>query len=228
MDTTNISPETLLNKQNPESPSLAPNIVETYDENKNLTQKATYVDSILEGEFLVFNPQGTLLRKLFYQQGKLQGEAFIYNDDGFLTQKLIYDQDLLNGILQIFNNNIMIAEIPYVKGLREGISRTFSPNGQLQSETTFQADKEEGPRTIYNPESGAIIRKEMLSQGLLDGPSLTFYPHGTIMMQQTFKKDLLEGISSQFNEKGDIQNTSFYQKGILANFPATLESGKGN
>ncbi len=194
-------------------------IVESYDEDRVLTQKATYVDGVLEGEFLAYNPQGTVMKKFFYRQGKLQGEALIYNDDGKLIQRLTYEDDVLVGPLQIFSNEVMVAEIPYVKGVREGIMRTFAPNGRVQSETTLQADKENGARTIYNPELGVIVRAETLVGGVVDGQSLTFYPGGAVMMQQTFAKGLPDGRSVSFYKSGAIQQIAVYQKGVLANPP---------
>lgn len=202
------------------SDDSSPNtMVESYDENGGLTQKATYVDGVLDGEFLAYNPQGTVIKRFFYRQGKLQGEALIYNDDGKLTQRLTYEDDVLDGALQIFSNEVMVAEIPYVKGVRTGIMRTFAPNGRVQSETTLQADKENGVRTIYNPELGVIVRAETLVDGVVHGQSLTFYPGGAVMMQQTFVKGLPEGRSVSFYKSGAIQQIAIYEKGVLANPP---------
>lgn len=112
-----------------------------------------------------------------------------------------------------------MAEIPYVKGVREGIMRTFAPNGRVQSETTLQADKENGVRTIYNPELGVIVRTETLVDGVVEGQSLTFYPGGAIMMQQTFVKGLPEGRSVSFYQSGTIQQIAIYEKGVLTSPP---------
>lgn len=196
-----------------------PTVIESHDENGVLTQKATYVDGVLEGEFLAYNPQGTVVKRFFYHQGNLQGKALVYNDDGKLMQQLTYEDGVLNGPLQIYANEILMVEIPYVKGVREGIMRTFAPNGRVQSETTFQADKENGARTIYNPELGIIIRAETLVDGVVEGQSLTFYPGGAVMMQQTFVKGLLEGRSVSFYKSGTIQQMAIYEKGALASPP---------
>jgi uncharacterized protein len=198
---------------------LPPTVVESHDEDGVLTQKATYVDGVLDGEFLVFNPQGTVIKKFLYRQGKLQGEALIYNDDGKLMQRLTYEDGVLEGPLQIYGNDVMVAEIPYAKGVREGVMRTFAPNGRVQSQTTLQADKENGARTIYNPELGVIVRTETLVDGVVEGQSLTFYPGGAVMMQQTFVKGLLDGRSVSFYQSGTIQQMAIYEKGALVNPP---------
>lgn len=214
----NILPPDLGTDPESAEQSLA-NVVESHDENGVLTQKATYVDGVLEGEFLAYNPQGTVIKKFFYCKGKLQGEALVYNDDGKLIQRLTYEEGVLNGPLQIFSNEVMTAEIPYVKGVKNGIMRTFAPNGRVQSETTLQADKENGVRTIYNPELGIIVRTEMLVDGVVDGQSLTFYPGGTVMMQQTLVKGLPEGHCVSFYKSGVIQQVAIYEKGALSNPP---------
>lgn len=212
-------PATLLGSNFKPEEQLPGNVVESYDENGTIIQKATYVDDVLEGEFLAYNPQGIVIKKFFYRQGKLQGEALIYNDDGKLAQRLTYEDGVLEGPLQIFSNEVMMVEIPYVKGVREGIMRTFASNGRVQSETTLQADKENGIRTIYNPESGAIVRTETLVDGVVEGQSLTFYPSGAVMMQQTFIKGLPEGRSVGFYQNGAIQQIAVYEKGVLIRPP---------
>ncbi len=225
MDTSGTSPEILnilpleLGSESgaelkPDDP-LPNTVVESYDEDGVLIQKATYVDGVLEGEFLAYNSQGTVMKRFFYRQGNLQGEALIYNDDGKMAQRLTYEDGVLDGPLQIFSNDVMMAEIPYVKGIREGVMRTFAPNGRIQSETTLQADKENGARTIYNPELGDIVRAETLVDGVVDGQSLTFYPGGAVMMQQTFVKGLPEGRSVSFYQSGTIQQVAVYEKGVL-------------
>jgi antitoxin component YwqK of YwqJK toxin-antitoxin module len=212
-------PAALLGSDLKPEEQLPSNIVESHNENGVLTQKATYIDGVLEGEFLAYNPQGTVIKKFFYRQGKLQGEALIYNDEGKLAQRLTYEDGVLEGPLQIFSNEVMVVEIPYVKGAREGIMRTFAPNGCVQSQTTLQADKENGARTVYNPESGVIIRTETLVDGVVDGQSLTFYPGGAVMMQQTFVKGLPEGRSVSFYQSGAIQQIAIYEKGALVSPP---------
>ncbi len=212
-------PADLLESDSKPEEQSPPTVVENHDDNGVLTQKATYVDGVLEGEFLAYNPQGTVIKRFFYHQGKLQGEALIYNDDGKLTQRLTYEDGVLDGPMQIFSSDVMVAEIPYVKGVREGIMRTFAPNGRVQSETTLQADKENGTRTIYNPELGIIVRTETLVDGVVEGQSLTFYPGGAVMMQQTFVKGLPEGRSVSLYQSGAIQQIAIYEKGALAGPP---------
>ena len=118
-------------------------------------------------------------------------------------------------VAPIFAVILTIAEIPYVNGVREGAARFFAPNGRVQAEITFQADKENGLRTIYNPELGVVVRKETLQNGVLEGQSFGFYPSGAIMAQQTFEKGLSEGRSTQFYEDGTVQQITSYEKGVI-------------
>lgn len=204
-------------------PQSPPNVVETYNEEGALTQKSTYVDGVLDGETLVFNPKGTVIRKFFYRQGKLHGEALIYNDDGKLAQRLTYEDGVLDGPFQIYSNDVLMTEIPYSKGVREGLGSTYAPNGRLQSQTTYKGDKENGVRTIYNPELGYVVRTETLVDGIVEGQSLTFYPGGAIMMQTTFVKGLPDGRSVQFYNTGSIQQISIYDKGVLTAPPQQFD-----
>ncbi|MBM3468465.1 MAG: toxin-antitoxin system YwqK family antitoxin [Alphaproteobacteria bacterium] len=217
MDQSGIAPEPLSQTppENDSAPTVPNGIVESHDDKGVLTQRATYSEGVLEGEFLVFNPQGTIIQKFFYHEGKLKGEAFIYNDDGQLGQKLTYDGGVLNGPHQTFANNVLVVELPFVQGLREGVARFFAPNGGLQAEITFKKDKENGLRTIYNPELGVVVRKEILIEGALEGKSQTFYPSGALMIEQLYEKGLLQGRCVQFYEDGTTQQESNYDKGVL-------------
>jgi uncharacterized protein len=204
----------------PQSPS---EVVESYDDNGVLIQKATYVDGVMDGELLAFNSQGTVIKKFFYRQGKLHGEALIYNDDGKLAQRLTYEDGILEGPFQIYTNDVLVVEIPYAKGVREGVGSIFALNGRIQSQSTFQADKENGARTIYNPELGYVVRTETLVDGVIEGQSVTFYPGGAIMMQQNFVKGLPDGRSVQFYNTGTIQQISIYDNGVLTAPPQQFD-----
>lgn len=199
----------------PPEPILPNGTVENRDDQGNLFQKITYNQGVLDGECITFRPDGKVTQKLIYAQGRLQGEALTYDAEGQIAQRLTYDQGLLHGMAQFFDKGILIAEISYQKGLRQGKAHFFAPNGRLQTEMIFEADKENGIRTVYDAASGAVLRTETFAKGLLEGNCISYYPSGAVMIQQSFQKGLLDGHEVYFYEDGTVQQVAHYEKGKL-------------
>jgi antitoxin component YwqK of YwqJK toxin-antitoxin module len=190
-------------------------VVETRNENDRVIQQTTYKNGVLDGQCTIFNEQGKRVQKLFYKNGLLDGETLVFDDDEQLVQQLAYQQGVFNGTNRVFDKGILITQIPYVKGMREGVARFFSLNGQLQTQITFLKDQEDGPCVVYDPTTGATLKTQVYSKGMLTGKSLSYYPDGAVMIQQTFKNGLLEDHEIYFYEDGIIQQITAYEKGIV-------------
>ncbi|WP_047547886.1 toxin-antitoxin system YwqK family antitoxin [Psychroserpens sp. Hel_I_66] len=110
----------------------------TYYHNKNNAIMSTefYNDNgKLEGEKLVFYPDGTTAEQANYKDGKLNGKSIWYSKEGKILKEFMYENDELNGISKYYNVDGNIeAEGTYRKDLKHGYWKYYE-NGKLVKTT---------------------------------------------------------------------------------------------
>lgn len=102
----------------------------------------------LDGQALLFYPDGRVKAESFYSEGKLHGPAFFYGKEGNL-----------------------LAESFFIRGMQEGKSRWYYPSGALYSLQRYRHDLWHGrqeyddengePKTLMYYEFGRLISKEI-------------------------------------------------------------------
>lgn len=80
----------------------------------------------LEGERIVYYPNGQIAEKQFYKAGKLEGLSTWYSQ-----------------------RNIVIKEFTYANGKLHGISKYYTPQGDLMVEGQYKNDKKHGIWKYY-------------------------------------------------------------------------------
>jgi antitoxin component YwqK of YwqJK toxin-antitoxin module len=89
------------------------------------------LDGVLEGEKLVFYPDGTIAEKANYKDGKLNGSSTWYAENGKVLKEFIFENDELNGVCKYYDvSGNLEAEGVYRKDLKHGIW-TYYENGKL-------------------------------------------------------------------------------------------------
>lgn len=106
----------------------------TYYHNKSdaIMSQEYYNDmGMLDGEKLVFYPNGTKAEKSNYTNGKLNGSSIWYAINGKVLKDFTYENDELNGISKYYDADGHIkAEGVYRKGLKHGVWNYYE-NGKL-------------------------------------------------------------------------------------------------
>ncbi|KJD35704.1 inner membrane protein translocase component YidC [Tamlana sedimentorum] len=91
----------------------------------------------LNGERLVYFPNGTIAEKKQYVNGKLQGVASWFTETNVLLKTVNYENDLFNGQAKYYSNSgELISEGYYEKDKKIGIWK-FYENGKLIEEKDF-------------------------------------------------------------------------------------------
>ncbi|WP_323788753.1 toxin-antitoxin system YwqK family antitoxin [Psychroserpens sp.] len=94
---------------------------EFYNENGNL-----------EGEKIVFYPNGTVAEMVNYKDGKLDGTSKWFSEKGILLKDLLYKDDELHGSATYYDaDGIKSAEGEYQKGRKHKVWNYYE-NGQLK------------------------------------------------------------------------------------------------
>ncbi|MFT4611185.1 MAG: antitoxin component YwqK of YwqJK toxin-antitoxin module [Glaciecola sp.] len=105
-----------------------------YYHNKSTSMMSTefYNDNgNLEGEKLVFYPDGTTAEKAYYVDGKLNGSSIWYSEKGKTLKEFMYVNDELHGVSKYYGaDGNLEAEGTYRKDLKHGIWKYYE-NGKL-------------------------------------------------------------------------------------------------
>lgn len=102
-------------------------------------------DGLLEGEKLVFYPNGKIAEKANYVAGKLEGPSIWYAENGKVLKAFQYKDDELNGVSTYYDaDGNITAEGAYRNGLKHGIWNYYE-GGKL-SKTTDHTKRSKNPK----------------------------------------------------------------------------------
>lgn len=94
---------------------------ETYNSNGNL-----------EGEKIIFYPNGQIAEKSNYQEGKLEGDSKWYSEKGILLKEFTYKNNELHGLSKYYDvDGLISAEGQYQNGRKHGVWNYYEA-GQLK------------------------------------------------------------------------------------------------
>ncbi|WP_445736508.1 toxin-antitoxin system YwqK family antitoxin [Mariniflexile sp.] len=90
---------------------------------------------VLNGERLVYYPNGQIAEKQFYKNGKLDGASVVYSD-----------------------KNVVLSDVIYVNGELHGPSKYYTPKGELVAEGSYKNGKKDGVWKYY--ENGKLTEEK--------------------------------------------------------------------
>ncbi|MBS0624658.1 MAG: hypothetical protein JSS32_01240 [Verrucomicrobia bacterium] len=180
----------------------------------------------------------------WFPSGQLKIEANVIGGTADVTlgsqSDWLFDQES-----QVWDENgHLIAIIPYEKGVLQGRTINFYPNGQIQKETPYQQNLIEGEMVDYFP-NGSLREKTSFIKGIKQGLSLGYWSNGQVSWIEDYSDDFLQtgsyfkpdgkemssvenglGFQTFFNEKGSYQQIEIkkgQQEGAVKQF-----TSKGN
>ncbi len=133
---------------------------------------------------------------------------------------------LFEGICYVWDEQGNLqAEIPYVKGVLDGISTYYHPNGKVAKSVPFTNDQIHGTYNAFSPEGNLLMISEY-NRGVLEGPSLLYRTDGQISAEEMFCEGLLmEGryYDAQKNISSEIKDGSGYRTVFQEEYVAELQ-----
>ena len=125
--------------------------------------------------------------------------------------KSIKKEPILDGSKKIFSDSgVLISEIIYKNGKKNGLCKYYFPNGQLESEGIFEKDLKWGVWKEYNS-NGVLITEVNYSNDLKDGLYKN-YCMGFLELEGQFKEDKQVGIWKTY-ENGVLKKQNLYEDG---------------
>lgn len=165
---------------------------------------SVYKDSIKDGEYKKFFPDGKLMESCTYKMDSLDGERKIYTKDGKVE------------ILENYNN-----------GKLEGKYNVFYPNGKIKLEQTFKNGSMEGMSLLYY-ETGQLKEKVMMKKNEENGPFEQYYESGKIHWKGNYLEgDFEQDTLYEYDKEGILLKKMYCTYGVCQTV-WTKEKGKIN
>lgn len=176
-----------------------------------------------------YHPNGELKQFLDVINGRAFGEYGVWHENGvrkIQAQVIGGPGDLYEGVENswIFDNccyafsaeGLLEAEIPYVKGKRQGTAIYYHKNGAIWKQIPLHNDKIEGCSLSYY-DNGSLFEKCEYVNGLREGPAERHWRGGSSAAIELYEEDrLMEG--SYYAMQGDPISTVTCGTGFKAIF----------
>lgn len=105
----------------------------------------------------------------------------------------------------------MVAEKTW---LFDGCSQVWDEQGNLQAEIPYSKGVQEGVATYYHP-NGAIAKTTPFTNNQINGTHIAYSASGTVLLTTEFQDNLPHGTSLQYRPNGQITAEEFYCEGLL-------------
>ena len=155
----------------------------------------------LDGERLVYYPDGTTAEKANYNNGKLEGKSLWFAKNGNVLKAFLYKNDELHGI-----------------------SKYYDADGNLQAEGAYKNGLKEGVWTHY--ENTKLSKTLNYKNGKLEGKITWYTANGKVLKDLLYEKGLLHGFAKYYDESGNIESEGTYVKGVKDGSWSYYENGK--
>ena len=129
----------------------------------------------------------------YYTSKKLKVKNGIfqyYSEDGFLTSEGLYQFGKEEGVHLSYNKGVLISQVNYLNGMRNGHALYFSPINGRTIEGECVLNKNEGLWLSYKVPSIILLKKNYVG-GKLNGPFQSYYENGNIKRRDMYAQDSL-------------------------------------
>lgn len=227
-----------------------------YHENGHLMRSCHFIDDLVDGEIIHFDPVGNILEIDRFVMGKQNGLSIakystgeplyeeFWKDDALIDAKYFSKTgDLLSeihngaGIKTVFMDGKKTSEISFHHGKVEGMIKEFDSFGNIKSFYHIKDDEKDGEEVIFYPYSSQKKVSINWSNDTISGLVKTYYKNGSIESQKTYLANKKNGPSTIFYEDGCIMMIETYQMDKLKEgqyfkkgekFPhSTIDDGTG-
>lgn len=110
-------------------------------------------------------------------------------------------------------NGQVAVEAPYKNGKLDGVLRTYFENGKPWQTVGYLEGIEEGFSITYY-ENGSKKTKESYRAGILDGMVEDFYENGKLRRKLPYKKGQVHGVAKVFDDQGAMIEEMTFEHGL--------------
>jgi antitoxin component YwqK of YwqJK toxin-antitoxin module len=180
---------------------------------------------LYDGQFRDGVPNGEF--RYYYADGKLKAIS-VLSDDGKTARTISYalngrkiaegnfrneKKDSLWKYYSDFDGVLLSIE-NYTLGVKNGVSKTYYPNGNLIELINYREGRKEGEWVQYF-EDGKPKFRGAYAGDEKEGPFTAYYSGGKISFSGAYKAGHMDGIWTFYDENGDVTRVEKYSEGAM-------------
>lgn len=162
--------------------ACGPESIVDKDENGVVLARYEVKDAIKHGQYIGYNPDGSVFEESTFVNGAQEGIRKIYHLNGAIQAKETYVKDVLDGKFEEYYPSGKLSFTgTYVNNNMEGVWQKFYESGQLEEEVTFVGSEENGPFKEYHPNGNIAAEGEYINGDNEHGLLLLYDEAGTLI-----------------------------------------------
>jgi len=176
----------------------------SYNESGSLKSEGNRINHELDSLWKFYNEQDQLILEITYKNGKKNGIKTSWLDKEIIREN--YMNDIKEGYTRYeYHDGTRKMDIPFVRGLEQGIGREYSPAGDVITITEYKKG--------FMVDRMKVNRRD--KSGQKQGKWVSFWENGKIKTEGTFRDDKKNGYFKEYSEKGDLIHIQKYVDGTL-------------
>lgn len=210
--------------------SSAENYKAYYYENGQISSEGYLEDGKPNGYWITYYPNQLRESEGNRVNFQLDGEWKFYRENGDLKTIIPYKSGVKNGKVLHYENCVLVKEVPFVDGKREGLQIEYYADSthQIKLTTPFENNVENGVAYHYARDgrlielitykNGFVANREKINkiddQGRKQGIWKTYYSNMRLETERRYKDDLLNGYVKYYNSDGKLEKAELYIDGV--------------
>ena len=170
--------------------------------------------NIKNGDFIELNKDGGISQKGKYINDKIEGEWLIFWPNGAVKQRLSFHDGLLDGpCFTYYPNGTKSGFYPMKAGRKNGKVEEYTASGNLVSENVYTDNVLNGPGVFNNYQAG-FSREFSYVNDTVEGRQIEKWMNGMPKQECNFVKGDYDGKYSTWFANGKPESEYNYVKGI--------------
>jgi len=171
----------------------------SYNETGKLKSEGNRKNFELDSTWKFYNDENKLILEVNYRNGKKNGLKISYLDKETIREN--FRDDIKEGYTKYYYaNGKLKSEVPFVKGLEQGLSKEYSQEGDIITLTEYKR--------------GFVIDRMKINRrdksNLKQGKWFIFYSNGNVKEEGNYRDDKKDGYFKNYAENGDLITVSKY------------------
>jgi len=153
---------------------------------------------------------------LLKEKGELfNGKLELVYDDGSIQSEGIVENGLKEGVWKTYSKTGLLESTEEIKkGKLDGKYREFYENGNLKLEIDFVKGKQDGKFKLFY-ETGELQIEGIMKDNIHHGDYKLFYKSGKLHQEVNYINNLMEGKRLEYYESGNLKTEAEYFNGEL-------------
>ncbi|MCX6281200.1 MAG: hypothetical protein NTU51_04500 [Bacteroidetes bacterium] len=185
-----------------------------FDKDGHKVYDGQFINGIPTGAFRYYYPDGKLKTISYLSDQGKTARTISYSYNGRKIAEGNYRSEKKDSTWRYYSDQdgVLLSEETYIQGVKEGVSRTFYPNGNIAEILHYREGLKEG-EWIQNFEDGKLKFKGGYAGDEKEGAFTGYFPGGRINMSGAYKSGHKDGTWTFYEENGDVMRTEKYSEG---------------